>query len=92
MSEKEDNFLFLLERSPESLTCGMIQSAVVVAKNVDSARNIHPGKGWHIVSDFRSWVSSPEEVLVTLLGVAEPNLPPGVILTSLSTTWLDDGK
>jgi len=92
MSEKEDNFLFLLEHPTDSLVCGTIQSAVVVAKDVASARRIHPGRGWNVVSDFLPWVSSPEDVLVTILGVAEPNLPPGVIITSLSTTWLDDGK
>lgn len=92
MSEKEDNFLFLLEHPSDSLVCGTIQSAVVVAKDEASARRIHPGRGWNVVSDFRPWVSSPEDVLVTTLGIADPTLSPGVIIASLSTSWLDDGK
>ena len=49
---------------------------VVVARSEAEARRIHPWGSWKD-EGIRVWVETPEEVEVTLLGLAEPNLRNG---------------
>lgn len=80
--------IWLLEH-PAPTTSGTYCSAVVIAENEQEARKIHPDstdpdvgftpernkKAW---DRGYGWVESPDKVVVTLLGIAQPALSYGV--------------
>lgn len=86
------NYIYLLTPKEEPKLFGAIKQAIVIAKSKSDAKSIHPGTGWESNIDFPLWAKTPEDVLVSRLGIADPTLVPGVILTSLSNNWIDDGK
>ena len=60
------------------------ESAVVIAPDEESARHTHPRRGiirewWHY-----DWASSPERVMVQLIGTAAPGAEPGVVCASFN--------
>lgn len=59
-------------------------SAVVAAKNEEMARNTIPG-GLHNTFEHNcSWVRSPDQVKVELIGKAKAGTKPGVICASFN--------
>lgn len=60
-------------------------SAIVAAEDADAARRIHPdGRVWDENGwDYYSWVESPENVSVEMIGEARAYQEQGVILASL---------
>lgn len=71
-------------------------SIVVAAHTEDDAKEMHPYGAWRkntsssvgeiktFVARNSVWASSPEKVTVQLLGVAEPDIEPGIILSSFN--------
>lgn len=66
-------------------------SAVVAAENEEIARGIHPYSEifpeinhWKAKSYINCWASSPVHVTATLIGIALPETPRGVILGSFN--------
>ena len=57
-------------------------SAVVAAESEDAARQINPDGEWE--SEWTAWATSPANVTAKLIGVAEPGIEPGVILSSFN--------
>ena len=87
------NYLYLISQTNTRILCGAIQSAIVVSDSTKNAQQIHPGRGWTNSNDsYPDWVKTPEEVRVSRLGIADPSLPKGVILSSMNIESLDDGK
>ena len=87
------NSIYLISQPDTWTPYGSIRSAIVVADSVKNAQQIHPGRGWSSSTDgYPEWVKTPEEVRVSRLGIADPSLPKGVILSSMNIESLDDGK
>ena len=60
-------------------------SAIVYAETDDEARNIHPyWIGWDHWLSKRSWVSSPDKVMVEKIGETSLDVKSGVILASFN--------
>ncbi len=87
--------LYLLSRDPDTVDYDEYDSAVVAALNEDDARVTHPEfKSGDVPQDpshyfpkynKRScWVSDPETLEVTLIGVAVEGTKPGTILGSFT--------
>lgn len=55
-------------------------SAIVAAFSEEEARNIHPAEDW---GNQYTW-ADPEEVTVTYIGIASPDLEKGVVLASFN--------
>lgn len=58
-------------------------SAVVAAKNEEQARNTTPSENITFESNY-SWVKSPDQVKVELIGKAKAGTKPGVICASFN--------
>ena len=58
-------------------------SAVVAARDEEDARQINPGGDWS-KTKYVSWCSSPDKVIVRLVGEAAPDVPRGLILASFN--------
>lgn len=85
-------YLYLISQPGIALPYGCIKSALVVAENEESARQIHPGSGWQVTYDFPLWASSPEQVIIKRIGTADSEVKEPVILRSYYMSWIDDGK
>ena len=59
-------------------------SAVVVAKSLKQARNMHPNGDKDYNWDVSTWCASPEDVYVELLGVANKIQREGVVCASFN--------
>lgn len=57
-------------------------SMVVAAIDEEAARKVHPSGEWYIHD--RSWATSPEQANVQYIGVAAPEIKPGIILSSFN--------
>jgi hypothetical protein len=68
--------LYLLEIDDDGSEGGRFNSCVVCAKDKESARLIHPNfeDDEEVDWDDIYWVNSPDDVHVTLLGVADKTL------------------
>lgn len=78
--------LYLLTRS-EEVGIDEYGSAIVCAENGHDARRIHPdgrkadaAGGW----DSSTWAINVASVSATLIGVADPSVPVGVVLPSFN--------
>ena len=85
-------YIYLISQPAISLPFGSIKSAIVVAESEELARQIHPGNGWQVHYDFPLWVSSPDQVIVKKLGIADSDILENVVFRSYSVSWIDDGK
>lgn len=60
-------------------------SAVVIAPDEETARNMYPGNGQPLEASCRyTWASSASNVKVTLVGTALPDAKQGVICASFN--------
>jgi len=60
-------------------------SAVVIAKSEDAARNIHPGNGKPLSADtWGTWTTDPTKVRVELIGLAKPGSEQRVVCSSFN--------
>lgn len=73
--------LYLLSQN-EYTGYDTFDAVVVAAESEDDARTIHPMKGNNWTS--RAWASSPDNVSVRRLGVAEKGIKRGVVLKSFN--------
>lgn len=74
--------LYLISQT-ENSTWNTYDSAVVCAPDVETARNIIPGRGkWG--DSWSEWASCPENVSVKYLGEAHHEIEPGVVLASFN--------
>ena len=74
--------LYLLEQD-ENSSYDTYDSCVVAAENEEDARSISPTGGW---SDnwYNAWASKPENVTVTLIGIADEKIEKGIVLSSFN--------
>ena len=72
--------LYLIARPDAEYDWDRFIDAVVAARSEDEARVIHPGLGWDS-QPIRSseWVP-PEQVTVTYIGIAAPNIQPNTVV------------
>ncbi len=76
--------LYLLEQT-DNRGYDTFDSCVVAARDVESARNIHPqGQQFWGQQNFGTWARSPDKVRVMLIGTAVAGTPEGVILASFN--------
>lgn len=76
--------LFLLTQR-ENTGYDTVDSIVVAAHAEDDAKEIHPYNNWRKGSiSSKTWASSPKNVVAELIGVAEPHVERGIILTSFN--------
>lgn len=73
-------YLYLLSQSTNT-SYDTFDSCVVVAESEEDAKNWHPNGNFNHEDD--AWVSR-ENIQVTLLGVADFSLLPGVVLSSFN--------
>jgi len=59
-------------------------SCVVIAKNEDEARKIHPNGDESWDHPYGTWASRPEYVKVELIGVTVPGQISGVVVSSFN--------
>lgn len=70
----------------ENVGADTYKSAVVIAIDSDAARNTDPRTGLRMgefdwLAPYPQWASHPERVVVQHIGVALPEMPPGLILS-----------
>lgn len=85
-------YIYMLSPNKEPQLFGAIRKLIVVAESEEQARNTHPGLGWEVPLEFPLWVNSPKDVQVQKLGIADSEIPTGIVLVSLSNSWIDDGR
>jgi diphthamide biosynthesis methyltransferase len=78
--------IYLIERTDEIFYENYI-AAVVIAENEEIARNMYPGSGRQLTQkdlddEYRAWVSDIKNVKVTLIGLANFDKKPRVVLAS----------
>lgn len=78
--------LFRISQS-QVVNCDAVSSAIVIASDEESARNIDPGTGHLMTAESWDkciyWCSGPEHVHVQYLGEAAEGVVRGVLCTSL---------
>jgi hypothetical protein len=75
--------LYKISRSGEA-DSGQYESAIVVAEDEQEAKDTHPSgvqSDWNDPA-FLSWISPEEDIIVELVGTAEPHLHKGVLVAS----------
>jgi len=84
--KKMEKFLFLIKANDsEVFLYDCYAGAVVCASSAEEARTIHPnGRGDKLSVDNYTWVRDPEQVIVTLIGVADQSVKKGVVLASFN--------
>lgn len=78
--------LFLLTQT-ENTGMYTYNSLVVIASSEDEAKIIHPLNGRSCIKDpwsNKCWASSPNNVIVTYLGEADPNVKLTIVCKSYS--------
>ncbi len=59
-------------------------SAIVAAESEEIARNIHPDGDSYWNNSCGSWCTTPDQVIIELIGKAIKNTKRGIILTSFN--------
>jgi hypothetical protein len=84
--------LYHVRSKEEYLGYDTYDSAVVCAESEEEAARIHPDghtkfvdghfriNGGRIWSEYLTWVKSPDEVTVTLIGTAHESISPGTVV------------
>lgn len=77
--------LYLVEQN-ENTGYDTYDSMVVCAESEEAARRTHPTPGYKDERDWgyclSGWCSSPDKATVTLIGVADASVKPGVVVAS----------